>query len=184
MRNEEESDVVRGIPPGQSASRFEAAGRRGEGVTRAVQQERLGDLVQYAELGSRIHSAGRGLSGLDPSVEGKLNMSLAEGSTPRTPAAQGILDAVKGGDPAAVSQAAKAAGDLEAKVDGLPGQKPGMTALMLAAQSGKGDVVESLLKAGAKPESKEAGKPAAKPVAKSVAKPVKSTRPARKKARR
>ncbi|MFO1502452.1 MAG: FmdB family zinc ribbon protein [Steroidobacteraceae bacterium] len=39
-------------------------------------------------------------------------------------------------------------------------------------------------KAGAKPESKEAGKPAAKPVAKSVAKPVKSTRPARKKARR
>ncbi len=43
-----------------------------------ILRKHLNPFVQYAELGSRIHSAGRGLSGLDPSVEGKLNMSLAE----------------------------------------------------------------------------------------------------------
>jgi len=43
-----------------------------------ILRKHLNPFVQYAELGSRIHSAGRGLSGSDPSLENKLNLSLAE----------------------------------------------------------------------------------------------------------
>jgi DNA-directed RNA polymerase subunit alpha len=43
-----------------------------------ILRKHLNPFVQYAELGSRIHAAGRGLGGIDPQLEAKLNMSLAE----------------------------------------------------------------------------------------------------------
>jgi len=44
-----------------------------------ILRKHLNPFVQYTELGSRIHSAGRGVLGSnDPALEQKLNMSLAE----------------------------------------------------------------------------------------------------------
>ena len=44
-----------------------------------VLRKHLNPFVQYTELGSRIHAAARGtMGGSDPSVESKLNLSLAE----------------------------------------------------------------------------------------------------------
>ena len=44
-----------------------------------ILRKHLNPFVQYTELGSRIHAAARGtMGGSDPSVESKLNLSLAE----------------------------------------------------------------------------------------------------------
>jgi len=43
-----------------------------------ILRKHLNPFVQYTELGPRVHSAGRGVTGTDPNAEAKLSMSLAE----------------------------------------------------------------------------------------------------------
>lgn len=64
-----------------------------------------------------------------------------------------LHEAATKGDVAAIEKAVIAKANLDARIEGLPGLKSGLTPLMAAAQAGKADAVRALLKAGAKADA-------------------------------
>ncbi|MEK6700771.1 MAG: ankyrin repeat domain-containing protein, partial [Planctomycetota bacterium] len=80
-----------------------------------------------------------------------LHASVDQEASART-APSALHDAAAAGNAEAIATALKNGAAIEGRID-RPGQKQGMTALMVAAQAGKPVIVNALIKAGAKSDA-------------------------------